>query len=243
MQPQKILSSIFGIGLVLLGLLAMMGNLLLTVLGVPFFWWDTWRLWPLLIVGLGILTCAVPFLSLKQRSLGVFFIPGLPVLTTGGILLFASIFHWWNIWGWLWPFEILALAAGFLLAALFSRVVWFGIPAILIGLNGLVLAFCNLTGLWGWWAALWAVEPLAIGLCLLLIGAAARSTAVSIVGIVFCSFAAFAFIGMTSLLSLGGWVMTLVGPLTLIAMGVILLAISLYRVSSSPATRVQDAAP
>ncbi len=220
---QKRLTALLGIALILLGLAALAGNMVLSALGVRLYWWEVWRLWPMIVIGLGILLCAAPFLSLKQRALGVFFIPGLLVLTNGGILLLSSLFSAWNIWSLLWPLEVLALAAGFVLAAFFCRLIWFGIPAIVLGLNGLALLFCSLTGLWSWWAVLWAIEPLTVGLCLLLIAAALRSPTLAVIGIVCCSFAALAFIGMTALLTIGGWLFRLTGPIILILMGLLLV--------------------
>jgi hypothetical protein len=128
----------------------------------------------------------------------------------------------------LWPFEVVSLALGFAMAALFGRVVWLGIPAILIGANGLVLAFCNATGLWHWWSVLWAIEPLAVGLCLLLIAWQTRSTVVGAVGLAFCGFSGFAFVGMTALLSFDGWVLRMAGPAFIILAGLGLMALNVF---------------
>jgi hypothetical protein len=83
-----------------------------------------------------------------KRGLGALFIPGMPTLATGLILLLASVFRRWDVWAWLWPLEVLALAAGFLVAAIYTRVIELVIPAIIIGLNRLLLQFCTVTGLW-----------------------------------------------------------------------------------------------
>lgn len=225
----KLLSVLFGIGLILFGLLALAGDLVLSTFGLHLGWWEVWRLWPLVVVGLGLAFTLAGFTGLRQPALGVFFIPGLPILTTGGILLLASLFNGWGIWSLAWPLEVLSLGAGFLFAAIFCRSAWFGIPAILIGMNGLVLAFCNLTGWWSAWSVLWAVEPLALGLCLLLIAAKTRSAAVTVVGLVFCGFAALAFVGMSSLLAFGGLFFRLAGPAMLILLGLVVLALGFVR--------------
>jgi hypothetical protein len=224
---QRTLSLIAGLALIVFGGLVLAGNFVFSSLGWPIYWWEFWRLWPLPIVALGLLFVLVPLIGFRTPGLGVFFIPGMPILTTGGILMLNSLFNWWDAWAWLWPLEILSVAVGFILAAIFTRVVWFGIPAILIGANGLVLAFCNVTGLWGWWSVLWTVEPLALGLCFLLIAASTRSAAVAIIGGVFCSFAAMAFLGMSSLLSFGGLFFQLAGPAAIILLGLFLLTASL----------------
>jgi hypothetical protein len=224
---QRSLSILFGVGLIAFGILCLVGNFALSWLGSPLYWWEFWRFWPLFIVGLGLLLSLAPVVGFRTPGLGILFIPGLPILTTGGILALNSLLNWWDLWAWLWPAEILSLALGFVLAAIFTRVIWFGIPAILIGANGLVLAFCNFTGLWEWWSVLWTVEPLALGLCFLLIAYATRSVAVGIIGGLFCSFAAMAFLGMTALLSFGGLFFQLIGPALIILLGVLLLAASL----------------
>jgi hypothetical protein len=227
-KMQRTLSLLFGIALIAFGALCMLGNFAFSWLDIsPLYWWQVWRLWPLFIVGIGALLVLAPIAGYRTPGLGVLFIPGSPILTTGGILLINSIFGWWDAWAWLWPLEILSLALGFVLAGLFTRVIWFGIPAILIGVNGLVLAFCNFTGLWGWWSVLWTVEPLALGLCFLLIAAATRSSVIAIIGALFCSFAIMAFLGMSSMFALGGWFFQLIGPAMIIVIGLILLAGSL----------------
>ncbi|MFZ6027126.1 MAG: hypothetical protein ACOYYS_05355 [Chloroflexota bacterium] len=225
---QRTLSLLFGIALIAFGALCMVGNFAFSWLEIaPFYWWQFWRLWPLIVVGIGGLLMLAPIVGFRTRGLGVLFIPGAPLLTTGSILLINSVFNWWDAWAWLWPAVVISVAAGFLLAAIFTRIVWFGIPAILIGVNAVVLAFCNITGLWGWWSVLWTVEPLALGLCFLLIAAATRSSAVAIIGALFCGFAAIAFLGMTSLFAIGGWFFQLSGPAMIIVIGLVLLAGSL----------------
>jgi hypothetical protein len=228
-MQQRTLSIIAGLVLIVFGALCLASNFLLSWLNLPISWWDAWRLWPLPIVAIGLLLVLIPLIGFRTPGLGVLFIPGVPVLTTGGILLFNSLFNWWDAWAWLWPLEVLSVAVGFALAAIFTRIVWFGIPAILIGVNGLVLAFCNTTGLWEWWSVLWTVEPLALGLCFLLIAAATRSVVVAIIGGMFCSFAVLAFLGMSTLLSFGGLVFQLIGPTLIILLGVFLLAASLLK--------------
>jgi hypothetical protein len=112
--------------------------------------------------------------------------------------------------------------------------VWLGIPAILIGANGLVLAFCNTTGLWSAWSVLWTIEPLAIGLVQLLIAARTHSTATAIVGLSFCGFAGVAFIGMSELMAFNGLLFRLAGPALLIVLGGGLVLAGFFKRPSLP---------
>ena len=162
------------------------------------------------------------------------FIPALPIFITGGILMTASLFNAWYIWTFLWPLEVLALALGFAFAALYTRSYWFLIPAILIGLNGLVLQFCAVTGLWSAWSVLWTVEPLAIGMILLLVGVITNTKPVVAIGLVICGFAAAAALGMLVLLSVGWWAFRYIVPLSLIGIGVLVLLASFISHTSNP---------
>jgi len=236
---QKTISILFGLGLIGLGLLVLAGNFLFAplwrLIGFNLFWWDAWRLWPVTLLGVGLFLAAIPLLNPARRGLGALFIPALPILTTGSILFFASLFNHWSLWGLLWPLEILSVAVGFFLSALFTGFVWLGIPAILVGANGLVLAFCNLTGLWSWWAVLWTIEPLALGLCLLLVGLKTHAKAVSAIGLLFCAFAGVMATMMSAILFSTWRVFSLFWPMALVFTGAILLLLGLGR--NLPASR------
>jgi hypothetical protein len=172
---------------------------------------------------------AIPFLSPTHRSLGVLFIPAFVVLTNGSILFIASLFNLWNVWTFLWPLEVLSVAAGFLFAALYTRWVWLAIPAILIGANGFVLAFCNTTGLWSWWSVLWTVEPLALGVSLLVIAIKTRLKAIGVVGLLFCAFAGIMASMMASIF-LSAWrLFSFFWPVALIVTGFTLLVLGFSR--------------
>ena len=185
MKVERSLSLIFGLALVAIGGLSLLGNTLLAM--------QAWRLWPLTIIITGIALTIPGFFGLVRRGFGAFFIPGIPVLTTGGILLFASLFNRWNVWELAWPLEVLGLAVGFALAAIFMRVAGLAIPALIIGVNGLILAFCNLTGLWSAWAILWPLEPLSIGLGLLILGVIKRSSGTKLAGLILTAIAGAGF--------------------------------------------------
>lgn len=219
-------SLIVGSTLILLGLLALAGNLLLRAAGEGLLL--GFRAWPIFVVGAGLLFCLPPFFFPKQRGLGGLFIPGLPVLTTGVLLFLTSITGQWHWWSTLWPIEVIGLALGFVAAAICLRVVWLMIPASIIGLTGLVLLFCSLTGLWQSWAVLWTVVPLSVGLPLLLIGLFKKLDGVKLAGIILCGFAGLAFAAMSTILVTSLWITRLVGPAVVLLLGILLIASALF---------------
>ena len=216
MKVKRSLSLVFGLALVAIGILSLLGNTLLAT--------QAWRLWPLTVVIAGIALTIPGFFGLMHRGLGSFFIPGVLVLTTGGILLFASLFDRWNVWGIAWPLEVLGLALGFALAALFMRVAGLAIPAAIIGANGLILAFCNLTGLWSAWAILWPIEPLAIGLGLLIVGVLNRSPGAKLAGLILTGIAGAGFFIASFISVLNGTLLRFAAPGMLILSGLILVS-------------------
>ncbi|MBN1975905.1 MAG: hypothetical protein JW918_00760 [Anaerolineae bacterium] len=233
----KRFSVLMGILLILMGGLALAFTLGMPLLGISFLRFGSWRLWPLVVVGTGLIFVAAPFLAWGKRGLGSLFIPGVPILATGGVLLFASLLDAWRAWEWLWPVEVLAVALGFLLAAIWMRAIWLLIPAVIIGANGLVFQFCAITGFWESWAVLWAIEPLSVGLAFLIVNLKARTNGLFIAGAILCAVAAFGMIGMSALFP--GWILiNALGPATLLFVGFLLLVNSLLR---RPA--VQGAAP
>jgi hypothetical protein len=221
-------SILMGVLLILMGGMALAFTLVMPMLGMSVFRWGSWRLWPLVVVGTGLVFVLSPFLVRGKRGLGGLFIPGVPILATGGILFYASLLDAWDAWEWLWPVEVLAIALGFLFAAIYMRVIWLLIPAIIVGANGLVFQFCAITGFWESWAVLWAVEPLSVGLALLVVNLKARSKGLFIAGAILCAVAAFGMIGMSALFP--GWVLiSALGPATLLCVGFLLLVNSLLR--------------
>lgn len=221
MKPERILSLIFGVGLLVIGGLSMVGNLFLST--------QAWRMWPLVVLAAGIALTAPGLLAISRPGFGAFFMPGIPVLATGGILMFASITGNWGIWALAWPLVVLAVALGFGLSAIFMRVAGLAIPAIIIGANGLVLAFCNTTGLWGAWAILWPIEPLAIGLGLLVVGIANRSKGASVAALILIGLAGVGFF-MTSFISVfNASVLRFAVPAMLVLTGLLLIGMNFLR--------------
>ena len=94
---EKRFSTLVGITLIFLGSLALLFNLIMPMLGFDGWRWGVWRLWPLIVVGIGWLFVLLPFLVHGWRGLGGLFIPGIPILVTGSILFLASFFNWWGV--------------------------------------------------------------------------------------------------------------------------------------------------
>jgi hypothetical protein len=214
-------SVLSGVALVLLGVAMLVFMAIAAVLGfdlVAFLW----RLWPLTVTGVGLCFVVPPFLVRGKRGLGGLFIPGMPTLTTGGILLLASVTNAWGVWEWLWPMLLISLAMGFLFAAIYMRLIWLIIPATIIGMNGMVFQFCAITGLWHWWSVLWVIELVSVGLPLLFIGLRRDIRGLRIAGSIICGIAGAMF--MLMLLVLGAWwPIALVGPGLLILGGLVML--------------------
>jgi hypothetical protein len=224
---EKRFSTTLGVSLILLGALALAFNLVIPSLGLNIFGWTVGRFWPLIIVAVGWLFILVPLLVRGWRGLGGLFIPGVPILVTGSMLLLASLFSLWSVWAWLWPLEVLGLALGFLFAAIYLQSIWLVVPAIIIGLNGLVLQFCAITGWWELWAVLWTVEPLAVGLALLVVSFRNHSGGLFTAGLILCGLAGAGFLMMTGILAATAWpwlwLVELAVPAMLILFGVLLL--------------------
>jgi hypothetical protein len=218
---------VVGLALIALGMMSLLFAGVLSLIGLKLLGFAL-RFWPLIVVALGAAFVVPPLRVRGERGLGILFIPGMPILVTGGILLLASVFNVWGIWAWLWPMEVLAVAVGFLAAALYMGLVELIIPGMIVGANGLLFQFCAVTGLWGWWSALWTVEPLSVGLALLIVGIVRHSPALTRIGLVWCAVAAACFLLMITIL-IGGGLFRLVGPALLILAGIAVVGWGLLR--------------
>jgi hypothetical protein len=231
---QKKVALLFGVTLVALALLLLAGNLLTGI-------FDTnvvhtgFHTWPLAVIAIGLLFCVPPFIFHQQKGLGEQkglgggFIPGIPIFTTGCLLFTSSITGNWAFWGKLWPLEVIGVALGFMMAAIFLRVVWLMLPASIVGLTGLVLLFCSLTGLWASWAVLWTVIPLSVGLPLLLIGIFQKHDGVKLAGLIVSGFAGLAFTAMSSLITASSWITKLGGPAIIFLLGLFMIGSVLFK--------------
>lgn len=226
-------SIVVGGVLVALGVLSLVFNGVLSLAGVNVALFGL-RFWPILVIAAGLAFVVPPFIWRSNRGLGGLFIPGMPILATGLLLLPASVLNAWGLWSWLWPVEVLAVAAGFLALAVWLRNIWLIIPATIIGLNGLVFQFCAVTGLWEWWAVLWTIEPLSVGLPLLAIGLLHRTSGLVVAGVILCGLAALGTVLMLTILG-GWWPLSMLGPVVLVLAGAAVLGWAFVR--SSPRVR------
>lgn len=142
------------------------------------------QLWPLAVGAVGLMFILSPIVWFRQRGLGALYIPGMPIMAVAAVGMFSNFVSAGRAWGTFWPVIILGLALGFLLAALFMRVIWLLIPAFLIGFVGAALQFSTITGWWILWAGLWVVAPLGIGLAFILISVVRRSGGLFLAGLV-----------------------------------------------------------
>jgi len=230
---QKKGSLFVGLFLILLGVLSLGGNLVMSLdRQIPH---NIFQLWSVVVIGMGLLFIMPPFFAPQNRSLGGLFIPGVPVLVTGGILFAASVSGNWGIWAYAWPLVVIAEALGLALGALFIRVIWLLIPAFLVGFIGLALQFTALTGLWTTWAVLWTFVPLALGLAFLIIGLKEHRETLTTVGIGFCGFAGLAFAGF-SIFPVSLKFANLIAPVFVILMGAMLIALAYLKRTKSDGT-------
>ncbi|KAA3664296.1 MAG: hypothetical protein DWQ04_06430 [Chloroflexi bacterium] len=210
-------TNLSGLVLIVLGVAALMHTMILPLFGVEA---GLWRLWPLLVAGVGFAFVLTPFASREKRGLGMMFIPGVPIVMVSGLLFVSSMFNWWSSWELFWPLIIIALALGFAAAAIQSRVVWLFIPAIILGANGLVFQFCSLTGWWELWSILWTIEPLSVGLALIFLSMLTKRQGLMTAGLIVTAVAGVGFSIMAMVLS--GWT-AILGSIMLIVVGGALL--------------------
>ena len=214
-MKRNIVSLISGVVLLLVGTISLMSNILLKN--------ESWRVWPIvaLLVGLGLTTPAL--FSSKNRGLGAFYIPGLPVLAAGGILVYALVFNSWSIWAVVWPLIVIALGFGFALSSIAMRVSGLAIPAVIILVNGLVLGFCTMTGMWKVWAVVWPIEPLSVGIGLLILAAFNKSKGTRQAGVILSIIAGGGFFIASTINIFNETVLRFLGPGMLLLTGSILL--------------------
>jgi hypothetical protein len=87
---------------------------------------------------------------------------------------------------------------------------------------------------------LWTIEPLSVGLALLVFGLRKRSTPLVVIGAVVLGLGIVGLIAMTALISLtaiwsGSWLLNLFAPLAIMAAGLLILILSLLH-RTTPAT-------
>ena len=234
MKSERLFNLIAGITMLAIGVIVLAGNVFLST--------KAWKLWPIIVVLAGIGLTIPGFFGISRRSFGSFFIPGIPVLTTGGILLYASLTNNWGVWSAAWPLEVLGLALGFALAAIFMRVPALAIPAFIIGVNGVMLAFCAMTGLWQSWAILWPIEFLSVGLGLLTLGIANNSAGVKTAASILFTIAGGGFFISTFISTFNQGILKFAVPVMLLLTGVLLTATFLMNRSPETPTITEPSA-
>jgi hypothetical protein len=220
-------SLIAGSILIGLGVLA----LFITLSGIDL-WNFSWRWWPTVIIAFGALVALLP-IFIRQRWMGLLFIVAAPVIASGILLLISMTSGQWFLWARWWPIEVLSVALGFLLAAIYAREAWLLVPAIFIGVNGGLFLFNMWYGQWYLWKVLWIVQPLSLGLALLLVGVIKHSGVTLGFGFALCGTSIFFSALMGPIFYDTARLTGSLGAVTLVAMGGALL---LWNVRRTPKT-------
>ena len=221
--------------LILIGLASLAANTLLKT--------EAWRFWPAIVILAGMGLTAPALFSFKAPGLGAFFIPGLPVLTTGGILMATSLTDNWGIWAWAWSLIVIALGLAFALAAFPLCAPGLAIPAVILGVNGLFLAFCAISGLWAAWALMWPIEPLAVGIGLLILGFAKRSSGTKLAGSILCGIAGAGFFASSFIAVFNTTLLRFAVPAMLMLTGLILITAYWLRIEKPVQDKAADEVP
>ena len=74
---------------------------------------------------------------------------------------------------------------------------------------------------------LWTVEPLSIGLPLLIIGMVKKIDGVKLAGLILCGLAGLFFAAMSSFLVTSLWITRLIGPALVLGLGIVLIVFAL----------------
>jgi hypothetical protein len=89
------------------------------------------------------------------------------VLANIAMIWVSGIFGW-HVFGHIWPMELVVV--GVLLGALMTALAnyWLLIPVGIVTGNGFLFTYFSLTGLWKNWTLLWPLEPILVGLSIVL---------------------------------------------------------------------------
>ncbi|NLU41548.1 MAG: hypothetical protein GXX08_05045 [Firmicutes bacterium] len=129
-------TSLLGLALLVFGVLSLLAN----VGAVDLDWYD---LWPLAILGVGI-AFELGFFMNRAANVGLL-IPGGILTTVGAVFLICAVFGWDHMEK-LWPFFVLAPAAGFIQLYLFGgRNRALLIPTFILSAVGFVFLVVNFT--------------------------------------------------------------------------------------------------
>lgn len=158
---------------------------------------------------------------------------GILLIVFGGLFLFAQmgsvLLRSLGIeigWAELWPFIVVLIGLAFWLPLLVwweqrHKIAGLIIPGTIILVNGLVFLYSNSTGDWQGWSYLWTLEPISVGLGLLLFYmVASRERGVLLAAAIVGGIGLAFFVIFASVF--GGWV-RLVVPFVLILVGCLFL--------------------
>ncbi len=222
-------SLIAGLILIGLGVLA----LFFTLGGIDL-WAYSWRWWPTVIIAFGVLIALLP-VFIRKRWMGLLYVIAAPIIATGIMLLISMTSGQWSLWARWWPIEVLSVALGFVLAAIYARSVWLMVPAIFLGVNGGLFLFNAWYGQWYLWKVLWILQPLSLGVALLLVGVVKHSGVTLGFGIALGGMSIFFSALMSPIFRDTAQLTGSLGALTLVATG---LALLLWNVRRTPKTTV-----
>jgi hypothetical protein len=228
-MQRSISSLIAGTILIALGVLA----LFVSLSGINL-WTMSWRWWPTAIIAFGALIALLP-IFIRKRWMGLLFIVAAPIIASGVLLLISMTSGQWFLWARWWPIEVLSVALGFLLAAIYARAAWLLVPAIFIGVNGGLFLFNMWYGQWTLWKVLWIVQPLSLGLALLLVGVIKHSGVTLGFGLALSGLSIFFAALMAPIFRDTAQLTGSLGAVTLIAMGGALLLWNVRRTPKTPA--------
>ncbi len=220
-------SLIAGLILIGLGVLA----LFFTLGGIDL-WAYSWRWWPTVIIAFGALIALLP-VFIRKRWMGLLYVIAAPIIATGIMLLISMTSGQWSLWARWWPIEVLSVALGFVLAAIYARSVWLMVPAIFLSVNGGLFLFNMLYGQWYLWKVLWILQPLSLGLAFLLVGVIKHSGVTLGFGLAFSVMSIFFSALMAPIFHDTARLTGSMGALTLMVTG---LALLLWNVRRAPKT-------
>lgn len=98
-----------------------------------------------------------------QVTRGILSAVGLVVVYNLFAVWVGGLTRSWGLFDYGWPIEFLVISLGLFVIMYANGSIWLLIPGgILLG-NGILFAYCQITGNWIHWSFLWPLEPLAVG--------------------------------------------------------------------------------
>lgn len=174
----------------------------------------------------------------NERRAGL--VVGIVLVLLGLCLLALNLASWFlaglgielELWR-LWPIVFVLAALAFYVPIVIgwdnrNALRWLAVPGTILLANGLILLYTSLTDDWGAWGYLWTLEPLAVGVGLYsasLLGQ--RDQGAETGGMILGGISLVGFVLFGSLL--GSGIVRIVAPLGLIVLGLLILAVGIFR--------------